>query len=123
MYLIYRKNSRTSPVSRRLQQSAVFMIYQNMISAISGTLQTKMIFPLRNSSVNVTKSTGNSDLVTLTEEILNIKLHFLYSGTIGNNKRSSPISSRILFTFSIRIFAFSEVAKVATVQTFYKNKN
>ena len=29
------------------------------------------------SSVNVTKSTGTADLVTLTEEILNGKLHFL----------------------------------------------
>ena len=36
-------------------------------------------FPLRISSVNVTKSAGNCGLVTFTEEILNGKLHFLGS--------------------------------------------
>ena len=36
----------------------------------------KMKFPLRISSVNVTKSAKTTDLVTFTEEILNEKLHF-----------------------------------------------
>ena len=38
--------------------------------------QKKKKFPLGNSSVNVTKSVGNYRLVTITEEILNGKLHF-----------------------------------------------
>ena len=40
---------------------------------------TKISFPLRISSVNVTKSAGHADLVTFTEEILNGKLNFLCS--------------------------------------------
>ena len=43
------------------------------------TLHKKLSFPLRISSVNVTKSAGTVDLVTLSEEILNRKLHFLCS--------------------------------------------
>ena len=44
----------------------------------SNTVQ-KMKFPLRISSVNVTKSAETTDLVTFAEEILNGKLHFLCS--------------------------------------------
>ena len=43
------------------------------------TLHKKRSFPLRIFSVNATKSTGNANLVTFTEEILNGKLHFLCS--------------------------------------------
>ena len=39
----------------------------------------KLSFPLRTSSVNVTKSEGTVDLVTFTEEMLNRKVHFLCS--------------------------------------------
>ena len=42
------------------------------------------IYPLRNSSVNVTKSAVTEDLVTFTEEILNGKLHFLCSVKANN---------------------------------------
>ena len=41
------------------------------------TLHKKSSFPLRISSINVTKSQFPADLVTFTEEILNGKLHFL----------------------------------------------
>ena len=47
----------------------------------------KMKFSLRISSVNVTKST-TADLVTFTEEILNVKLHFLCSGRRLRVKKS-----------------------------------
>ena len=40
------------------------------------TAQKKWSFPLRISSVNVTKSAETADLVTFTEEILNGKLHY-----------------------------------------------
>ena len=40
------------------------------------SLHKKWSFPLRISSVNATKSAGNWDLVTFTEEIHNGKLHF-----------------------------------------------
>ena len=43
------------------------------------SLHKKWSFPLRISSVNVTKSEVPADLVTFTEEILHGKLHFLYS--------------------------------------------
>ena len=39
----------------------------------------KKSFPLKISSVNVTKPMETADLVTFTEEILNGKLHCLYS--------------------------------------------
>ena len=45
-------------------------------SSMAGTLHKKWSFTLRISSVNVTPA----DLVTLTEEILNGKLHFSFSG-------------------------------------------
>ena len=38
---------------------------------------TEMKFPLRISSVNLTESAVSWDFVTVTEEILNGKLHFL----------------------------------------------
>ena len=38
----------------------------------------KMKFSIKISSVNVTKSPFPSDLVTFTEEILNVKLHVLF---------------------------------------------
>ena len=41
-------------------------------------------FPLRVSSVNVTKSAFSLDLATFTEEILNGKLHFLCSAWKSN---------------------------------------
>ena len=40
-------------------------------------LHKKWSFPLRISSVNVTKSQETADLVTFTEEILDGKVHFL----------------------------------------------
>ena len=43
------------------------------------TLHKKWSFPLRISSINLTKSAGNCDLVTFTEEILHGKFHFLCS--------------------------------------------
>ena len=47
-------------------------------------------FPLRISSVNMTKS-ADADLVTFTEEIFNVKLHFLCSVhvTLSSNIRKS----------------------------------
>ena len=48
----------------------------------------KIKFPLRISSVNVTKSAGNMksvDLVTFTEEILNRNFHFLFSKNLDSN--------------------------------------
>ena len=39
----------------------------------------KMMFSIKDSSVNVNKSEETADLVTFTEEILNGKLHFLCS--------------------------------------------
>ena len=44
------------------------------------SLHKKWNFPSRISAVNVTKSAGNCDLVTFTEEILNGKLHNLCNG-------------------------------------------
>ena len=50
------------------------------------TLNKKWSFPLRISSVNVTKSAGNGqDLVTFTEEIRNGKLYFLCSVKFTEN--------------------------------------
>ena len=43
------------------------------------SLGKKWSFPLRTSSVNVTKSTVSCGFVKFTEETLNEKLHFLYS--------------------------------------------
>ena len=64
-------------------------------------LHKKWSFPLRISSVNVTKS-ATTDLVTFTEEILNGKLHFLcVSNTYKTNltKLSSQLkhACRIIF--------------------------
>ena len=62
------------------------------------SLHKKWRFPLRISSVNVTKSANpeTANLVTLTEEILNGKLHFLcsaWSAVPQNNLSLSPSSS------------------------------
>ena len=46
---------------------------------VLATLHKKSSFPLRISSVNVTKPQFPADLVTFTEEILNGKLQFLCS--------------------------------------------
>ena len=46
------------------------------------TLHKKMKFPLRKSSVNVTKSTGNNVFGHITEKILHRKLNFFGSSTI-----------------------------------------
>ena len=46
---------------------------------LTPTLHKKWSFPLRASSVNVTNSAVYCDLVTITEEIRNGKLHFLCS--------------------------------------------
>ena len=43
------------------------------------TMHKKWRFPLRTSSVNMSKYEVSADLVTFTEEILNDKLHFLCS--------------------------------------------
>ena len=59
-------------------------------------LHKKWSFPLRISSVNMTKSTGNCGLVTFTEEILNGKLHFLCS--VGS---STPLTYRELDPWSV----------------------
>ena len=49
----------------------------------------KWSFPLRISSVNVTKPKKTADLVIFTEQILSGKLHFLYSGLYLFFKNSS----------------------------------
>ena len=52
-----------------------------------------MKFPLKISSVNVTKSAGTADLVTFTEEILNGKLQFLCSALKrANHGKSSELN-------------------------------
>ena len=62
-----------------------------IIANFEPTLHKKWSFPLRIPSANV-------DLFTFTEEILNEKLHFLYSATRGNRnwvnnlKEKQPIS-------------------------------
>ena len=58
----------------------------------------KMKFSFKVSSVNVIKSQFTGDLVTFTEEVLNGKLHFLYStwklacfpGNISTKKYVTP---------------------------------
>ena len=45
-------------------------------------LHKKQSFPLRISSVNLTKSAGNCGFDRINEEILNEKLQFLFSGGI-----------------------------------------
>ena len=49
------------------------------------TLHKKQCFPLRISSVNVTKSAGNCGFGHITEEILNGKLRLLCSGNEKGN--------------------------------------
>ena len=46
---------------------------------VSQTLHKKWIFPLRISSVNMTKSAETADLATFTEGVLNGKIQFLCS--------------------------------------------
>ena len=46
---------------------------------VKQSLHKKWSFPLKSSSVNVTKSPFTADLVTFTEDIFNGKLHFLCS--------------------------------------------
>ena len=59
-------------------------------------------FPLRISSVTVTKSAGNyAYLITFTEEILNGKLHFLCSDTCKNNVFDNSFFSQCLLSMSI----------------------
>ena len=55
---------------------AILIVRKSIERQIRSTAQK----PFRISAVNVTKSTA--DLVTLTEEIPNGKLHFLYSGHV-----------------------------------------
>ena len=50
--------------------------YRVSVSIHKGTLNKKWCFLLRISSVNVTKSAGNCDFATFTEEILSGKLQF-----------------------------------------------
>ena len=73
------------PLPETLQKLSISKIFSqqglgeiSIICAVSLTTQ-KWSFLLRISSVNVTKSAGNCDLVTFTEDILNGKLHFLCS--------------------------------------------
>ena len=66
-------------------------------------LYKKRSFPLRISSVNVTKSAGNWDLVTFTEEILSGILYFLCSADIfpwDINLISFSIGHKILKYFN-----------------------
>ena len=55
------------------------LYWKNRISQSQQELQKKCSFPLRISSINVTKSAGNCGFSQFTEEILNGKLHFLCS--------------------------------------------
>ena len=57
-------------------------------------LHKKWSFPLKISSVNVTKSAGNCGLVTVAEEIFNGKLHFLCCGIQHINLRSGNLLKR-----------------------------
>ena len=63
-------------------------------------------FPLRISSVNVTKSAVPADLVTFTEEILNGKLHFLCSEkTLKYGKYKTFMESHYLLSdIKVRVF-------------------
>ena len=67
-------------------------------------LHKKWSFPLRISLANVNKSAGNYDLVTFTDDILNVKLHFSCS---GNHKFSSgtAISFEFCEIFQRSLFA------------------
>ena len=64
----------------------------------------KLSFPLRISSVKVTKSAGFVDLVTFTEEILNGKFHFMCSTSAVFNKRriTQYLYTRLLYNIQIR---------------------
>ena len=75
----------------------------------------KVKFSLRLSSVNVTKTTFPADLVTVTEEILNRKLHFLCSELFKENLRHGCFwhsyhrtvkSTRVFFVW-FRVFTCS----------------
>ena len=73
------------------------------------SLHKKWSFPLRISSVNVTKSAEESpnstketaDLVTLTEEILNGKLHFLCSDIYFNRVRIKVFIKPLSYTWKM----------------------
>ena len=69
-------------------------------------LHKKWSFPLRISSVNMTKLHFPADLVTLTEEILNGKLHFLCSEQSGQ----SILPTRVKATKS----RFNEIQSIIT---------
>ena len=66
---------------RRINIIHIWGLFRSLPKNYCGDFFTaqKWSFPLRISSVNVTKSAENCGLVTLTEEILNGKLHFLCS--------------------------------------------
>ena len=66
-----------------LQQQFMLQLNKNLRPAVKLSilvaLHKKWSFPLRISSVNVTKSAETADLVTFTEEMINGTLHFLCS--------------------------------------------
>ena len=64
--------------SSRINIQRLFCFFSDSTILLSHYTK-KWTFPLRISSVNVTKSAGNYDLVIFTKEILNGKLHFLSS--------------------------------------------
>ena len=61
-----------------LTYQKTFIAYPKFINFFA-SLHKKWSFPLRSSSVNVTKSEGNCEFGHISEEILNENLHFLCS--------------------------------------------
>ena len=91
------------------------------------SLYRKWSFPLKISWINVTKSAGTADLVTLTEEILNRKLHFLCSDLLAevyweNNKRPLPLIS-INYPIKFRYSYWKEVPGFLSAEICRKQRN
>ena len=63
----------------------ILFFYRLSLITFPQSLHKKWSFPLRISSVNVTKFAVSLDLVTSTEKILNGKLHFLCSEFISKS--------------------------------------
>ena len=79
-----------------LRPSSIGFLQMISLNKFAGySLHKKWGFPLSISSLNVTKSAGNCDLVTFTEEILNGKLHFLCSDWL------SPLSATEWFSENV----------------------
>ena len=87
------QNLRTQQCSSKAMNDNMSWIYQMEIYFLTrkivckpqkATLHKKKSFPLRISSVNVTKSAVPTDLLTFTEEILIRKLHFMCSAIFSS---------------------------------------